>query len=99
MGIIKDLIKQHVEKKDDFISEWYWRRKYNSLESELEVLKDVMASDIYKKVIKQMVEPMEIKRYKRTIERLNNKCSFLLKERNRYYNELNKINKKKGGEN
>lgn len=99
MGIIKDLIKQHAEKKDDFVSEWYWRRKYNSLASELEVLKDVMASDIYKKVIKQMVEPMEIKRYKRTIERLNNKCSFLLRERNRYYNELNKINKKKGGEN
>ena len=99
MGIIKDLIKRHAEKKDDFISEWYWRRKYNSLASELEVLKDVMASDIYKKVIKQMVEPMEIKRYKRTIERLNNKCSFLLEERNRYYDELNKINKKKGGEN
>ena len=99
MGIIKDLIKQHAEKKDDFVSEWYWRRKYNSLASELEVLKDVMASDIYKKVIKQMVEPMEIKRYKRTIERLNNKCSFLLEERNRYYDELNKINKKKGGEN
>lgn len=99
MGIIKDLIKQHAEKKDDFISEWYWRRKYNSLASELEVLKDVMASDIYKKVIKQMAEPMEIKRYKRTIERLNNKCSFLLEERNRYYDELNKINKKKGGEN
>lgn len=99
MGIIKDLIKQHVEKKDDFISEWYWRRKYNSLASELEVLKDVMASDIYKKVIKQMAEPMEIKRYKRTIERLNNKCSFLLEERNRYYDELNKINKKKGGKN
>ena len=99
MGIIKDLIKQHAEKKDDFISEWYWRRKYNSLASELEVLKDVMASDTYKKVIKQMAEPMEIKRYKRTIERLNNKCSFLLEERNRYYDELNKINKKKGGEN
>ena len=99
MGIIKDLIRQHVEKKDDFISEWYWRRKYNSLASELEVLKDVMASDIYKKVIKQIAEPMEIKRYKRTIERLNNKCSFLLEERNKYYDELNKINKKKGGEN
>lgn len=99
MGIIKDLIKQHAEKKNDFISEWYWRKKYNSLASELEVLKDVMASDIYKKVIKQMAEPMEIKRYKRTIERLNNKCSFLLEERNRYYDELNKINKKKGGEN
>lgn len=99
MGIIKDLIKQHAEKKNDFVSEWYWRKKYNSLASELEVLKDVMASDIYKKVIKQMAEPMEIKRYKRTIERLNNKCSFLLEERNRYYDELNKINKKKGGEN
>lgn len=99
MGIIKDLIKQHAEKKNDFVSEWYWRKKYNSLASELEVLKDVMASDIYKKVIKQMAEPMEIKRYKRTIERLNNKCSFLLEERNRYYDELNKINKKKGGKN
>lgn len=96
MGFIKDIIKAHADKKNDFISEWYWRKKYNTLSLELDHLKEVMASDIYKKVVKDMTQPMEIKRYKKTIERLNNKVSFLLEERNKLYDE-NKILKKKGG--
>lgn len=96
MGFIKDIIRAHADKKDDFISEWYWRRKYNKLTVEMEVLKEAMASDVYKKVLKNMEDPLEVKRLKRTIERLNNKCNFLLEERNKLYDE-NKILKKKGG--
>ncbi|MGM9543522.1 MAG: hypothetical protein ACI3T9_00930 [Romboutsia timonensis] len=96
MGFIKDIIQAHADKKDDFISEWYWRRKYNKLSIEMEVLKEAMASDVYKKVLKNMEDPLEVKRLKRTIERLNNKCNFLLEERNKLYDE-NKILKKKGG--
>lgn len=55
-----------------------------------------MQSDLYKKIVKELTEPLETKRLKRTIERLNNKCNFLLEERNRLYDE-NKILKKKGG--
>ena len=94
MGFIKDIIRQHADKKNDFISEWYWRRKYNTLSTEFEVFKEVMQSDLYKKIVKDMTEPMELKRLKRTIERLNNKCQFLLEERNKLYDE-NKMLKRK----
>lgn len=96
MGFIKDIIQAHADKKNDFISEWYWRAKYNKLENEFQVFKETMQSDLYKKIVKELTEPLETKRLKRTIERLNNKCNFLLEERNRLYDE-NKILKKKGG--
>jgi archaellum component FlaC len=96
MGFIKDIIQAHADKKNDFISEWYWRAKYNKLENEFQVFKETMQCDLYKKIVKDLTESLEIKRLKRTIERLNNKCNFLLEERNRLYDE-NKILKKKGG--
>lgn len=96
MGLIGDLLKAHADKKNDFISEWYWRAKYNKLEIEFQAFKETMQSDLYKKIVKDLTEPLEIKRLKRTIDRLNNKCNFLLEERNRLYDE-NKILKKKGG--
>lgn len=96
MGFIKDIIKSHADKKNDFISEWYWRRKYNTLSMELEELKEVMASDIYKKVVREIGKPLELKRYKKENERLRNKCRVLLEERNSLYDEV-KILKKKGG--
>ena len=96
MGLISDLLKAHADKKNDFISEWYWRSKYNKLENEFQVFKETMQSDLYKKIVKDLTEPLEIKRLKKTIERLNNKCNFLLEERNKLYDE-NKLLKKKGG--
>lgn len=96
MGYIKDKIAEHANKKDDLISRWYWRRKYNSLLVEMETFKEIVASDVYKKVVKDISQPMELKRYKKTIERLNNKCNFLQEERNKLYDE-NKLLKKKVG--
>lgn len=96
MGFIKDIIRAHADKKDDFISEWYWRRKYNTLQGEMDELLEVMRSDIYKKVVNEITRPLELKRYKRENERLRNKCKVLLEERNNYYDEV-KLLKKKGG--
>lgn len=95
MGFIKDILKAHAAKKDDFLSEWYWRKKYNTAVAELEQLKEVMANDVYCKVINEISKPMEIKRYKRENERLRNKCKVLLEERNSLYDE-NKMLKRKG---
>lgn len=97
MGFIKDIIRSHADKKDDFISEWYWRRKYNTLRVQMDELLEVMRSDIYNKVINDITTPLDVKRLQKTIKRLNNKCAFLLEERNRLYDE-NKILKKKGRE-
>lgn len=97
MGYIMDKLRAHADMKDDFISEWYWRRKYNKLESEFELYREVMASDIYKKVVKEIAKPLELKRYKRENERLRNKCKVLLEERNSLYDEVKNL--KKGGTN
>lgn len=96
MGFIKNILKAHADKKDDFISEWYWRRKYNTLQGEMDQLLEVMRSDIYKEVLAKMTKPLELKRYKRENTRLRNKCKVLLEERNSLYDE-NKVLKKKGG--
>lgn len=76
----------------------YWRRKYNTLKGEMDVLLEVMRSDIYDRVIKSLTEPLELKRYKMENERLRNKCKVLTEERNNLYDE-NKLLKKKGGAN
>lgn len=96
MGIISDIIKAHADKKDDFISEWYWRRNYNKLKSQMDQLIEVMRSDVYKKVIDDLSNPLILERYKRENERLRNKCSSLIDERDALY-EVIKVLKKKGG--
>ena len=88
MGFVKNIIKAHADKKDDFISEWYWRRKYNTLSAQMDELKEVMASDIYAKVVKELGKALELKRYKRENDRLRTKCKVLLEERNSLYDEL-----------
>ena len=55
MGLISDLLKAHADKKNDFISEWYWRSKYNKLENEFQVFKETMQSDLYKKIVKDLL--------------------------------------------
>lgn len=87
-----------IEESNSIWSAIYWRKKYNTAAAELETLKEVMASDIYDKVIKNMDDPLENKRLKLTVERLNNKVSFLQEERNKLYDEVRALkNKKKGG--
>ncbi len=85
MSLLEDILRKHAEKKNDIISECYWRKKYNSLLNEYQVLKEVMSTDVYNKVIQLITEPLEIKRYKKTIERLQHRCSFLLEERDKLY--------------
>jgi hypothetical protein len=83
-------IKKHSEEYDDLISSWYWRKKYNSLSLEIETLKEVMASDVYSKVIKNLTDPLETRRIKRENSRLRNLLSATREERDYYKNQLNK---------
>ena len=105
MGLLEDIIRKHAQDKNDIISECYWRKKYNTLLNEFELLKEVMKTDVYNKVIQQISEPLEIKRYKKTIERLQYRCNFLLEERDKLYAKVKNYEKgvakkngtKKGG--
>lgn len=87
MGLLYKWITRHAEHTDDFISEWYWRKKYNSKCLELDDLKEVMTSDIYAKVVKNMVDPMENKRLKQQVRRLNRLLEAARDERDFYKNK------------
>ena len=56
----------------------------NSKCLELESLKEVMRSDIYEKVVKSMVDPMENKRLKQQVKRLNRLLEAARDERDYY---------------
>lgn len=87
---LRKWIKEHSEEYDDLISSWYWRKKYNSLSLEIETLKEVMASNVYSKVIKNLTDPLETRRIKRENSRLRNLLSVTREERDYYKNQLNK---------
>lgn len=87
---LRGWIKEHSEEYDDLISSWYWRKKYNSLSLEIETLKEVMASNVYSKVIKNLTDPLETRRIKRENSRLRNLLSVTREERDYYKNQLNK---------
>ena len=77
-------ITNYSKHHDDLISELYWRKRYNSKCLELESLKEVMRSDIYEKVVKSMVDPMENKRLKQQVKRLNRLLEAARDERDYY---------------
>ena len=77
-------ITNYSKHHDDLISELYWRKRYNSKCLELESLKEVMRSDIYEKVVKNMVDPMENKRLKQQVKRLNRLLEAARDERDYY---------------
>ena len=81
--MLKKWITNYSEHHDNLISEFYWKKRYNSKCLELESLKEVMCSDIYKKVVKNMVDPMENKRLNRLLEAARD-------ERDYYKNQVNK---------
>lgn len=84
MGMLKKWITNYSKHHDDLISELYWRKRYNSKCLELESLKEVMRSDIYEKVVKNMVDPMENKRLKQQVKRLNRLLEAARDERDYY---------------
>ena len=49
-----------------------------------------MCSDIYEKVVKNMVDPMENKRLKQQVKRLNRLLEAARDERDYYKNQVNK---------
>lgn len=82
--MLKKWITNYSNHHDDLISELYWRKRYNSKCLELESLKEVMRSDIYEKVVKNMVDPMENKRLKQQVKRLNRLLEAARDERDYY---------------
>lgn len=84
MRMLKKWITNYSKHHDDLISELYWRKRYNSKCLELESLKEVMRSDIYEKVVKNMVDPMENKRLKQQVKRLNRLLEAARDERDYY---------------
>ena len=95
MGL-RNWIAKHSEDNDDFISSWYWRRKYNTLSLEVETLKEVMASDVYDKVIKNLTDPLETRRMKRELVRVRRLLAATREERDYYKNQLNKKSSRGG---
>lgn len=89
-------IRKHSDEYDDLISSWYWRKKYNSLSLEIETLKEVMASNVYSKVIRNLTDPLETRRIKRENSRLRNLLSVTREERDYYKNQLNKKSSRGG---
>ena len=87
---LRKWIRKHSDEYDDLISSWYWRKKYNSLSLEIETLKEVMASNVYNKVIKNITDPLETRRIKRENSRLRNLLSATREERDYYKNQVNK---------
>lgn len=87
MGMLKKWITNYSEHHDNLISEFYWKKRYNSKCLELESLKEVMRSDIYEKVVKNMVDPMENKRLKQQVKRLNRLLEAARDERDYYKNK------------
>ena len=82
--MLKKWITNYSKHHDDLISELYWRKRYNSKCLELESLKEAMRSDIYEKVVKNMVDPMENKRLKQQVKRLNRLLEAARDERDYY---------------
>lgn len=89
MGL-RNWVANHSEDNDDLISCWYWRRKYNTLSLELETLKEVMASDVYNKVMKNLTDPLETRRMRRELVRVRRLLAATREERDYYKNQLNK---------
>ena len=92
MGMLKKWITNYSEHHDNLISEFYWRKRYNSKCLELESLKEVMRSDTYEKIVKNMVDPMENKRLKQQVKRLNRLLEATRDERD-YYKDKCKCKK------
>lgn len=88
---MRNKTKNYLENKDSIFSVIYWRKKYNTKCAELEVMKEVMASDVYEQVIKSLSEPLELVRYKRENERLRNLIKVIREERNELLSEVKEL--------
>ena len=95
MGPIKKFLIR-VNTKDDILAEWYWRKKYNTLLGQNELLKEVMRDRIFKNVIEKISEPMELARYKRENTRLRNMLAVLREDRNKLTSQIKYLNKELG---
>ena len=86
--------EEYVNEKDNRITEWYWRKKYNTVLGELELLKEVMANDVYKAVLDKLGDPLTIKRLNMENTRLRKLLQAAREERNALYKAQEKSRKR-----
>ncbi len=89
----KKWFKERVNTKDDLVAQWYWRKKYNTLLGEFELLKEVMRDEVYNKTIRTITQPLELAGCKRTIKRLNDILFVTKEERNNLIIENKELRK------
>ena len=89
----KEYYNKTLEDGDGILSAIYWRKKYNTLIGEHELLKEVMRDDVYQKTIKSIERPLELARYKRENTRLRNQLNVIREERDNAISELKKYKK------
>lgn len=89
MGFVMDYLKHRKDMKEDGIcAAVYYRRKFNKAQLELEVYKEVVASDIYDKVVKNLTNPLEIRSLKATVKRQSRLLKAIREERNDLLKQL-----------
>lgn len=86
--------EEYANEKDNRITQWYWRKKYNTVCGELELLKEVMSSEVYKAVLDKLGDPLTIKRLNMENTRLRKLLAAAREERNALYQAQAKKNKR-----
>lgn len=66
----KKEIVEDFFKDDSLPSKWKMRKRINSLENEVETLKEIIKSELYKEFMKKLGEPDEIKRLREENKKL-----------------------------
>ena len=74
--------EEYVHEKDNKITQWYWRKKYNTVLGELELLKETMANEVYRAVLDKLGDPLTIKRLNEENKRLRTLLKAAREERN-----------------
>ena len=85
---------EYANTKDNRITEWYWRKKYNTVLGELELLKETMANDVYKAVLDKLGDPLTITQLNMENTRLRTLLKAAREERNALYQAQAKKNKR-----
>ena len=86
--------EEYVHEKDNKITQWYWRKKYNTVLGELELLKETMANEVYRAVLDKLGDTLTIKRLNEENKRLRTLLKAAREERNALYKAQEKKNKR-----
>lgn len=83
--------KRDFFKVDELPSKWKMRKRINSLENEVETLKEIIKSELYKEFMKKLGEHDELERLRNENKNLRKKY----KEERKYGNSCSKERKRR----